>query len=148
MKNSRSNKEVLQIIVASWNLHMAEMNAICAKMDGKYDSRLMELISFISKEPVVPSEVFLSDDEYTNQSIEHYNRFRELSKGIKFTRWKSLSKNHLVKTFGAHFDLYVSFNYNTIFLKYVPFFKMSERQFAKLFIKIKWVIDGKTRLRT
>ncbi len=132
--------EILTIIVAAWNLNMSNANAICAKTDLKYDKGLLELASFIIGEEIKPSEFFQTSTEYANQCIEHYNNFKSLSKDIKYTKWKSLSKNGLIKTYGVMFDMYMNSGYDTSFINYLPFLKLSDRQFAKVFIKLKQII--------
>jgi len=139
-KQSRSNIETLTIIVAAWNLHMAEANATCAKSDLAYDQKLVDLASFITGMKVKNSDMFLSDTQYANQCIEHYNTFKSLSKDIKYTKWKSLRRNPLVKTYGVMFDIYLSNGFNTDFLARLPFLKLTKRQFAKLFIKLKHIV--------
>lgn len=136
-KQHRSNLEVLNIIVAAWNLHMAEANASCAKSDLTYDQNIVDLASFITGNKVNLSDIFLSESQYANQCIEHYNTFMSLSKDIKYTKWKSLRRNPLVKTYGVMFDMYLTNGFNTDFLTRLPFLKLTKRQFAKVFIKIK-----------
>lgn len=136
-KNKRSNIEVLRIIVASWNLHMVDANTTCAKSDLKINENIINLISFITGGELTANDIYLSKNEYVNNAIDHYNNFKSISEGIKYTRWKSTKNNPLIKTFGAHFDIYYSNGFNTDFLKYTPFLKLSKRQFARIFIKIK-----------
>jgi hypothetical protein len=141
MKNQKySNIETLTIIVAAWNLGMADANAICAKADLKPDHKLADLASFIMGKDIPLNEIYLPKNDFANQSIEYYNKYSELSKFTKYTKWKSLKRNHLIKTYGVMFEIYLQNNFNTDFLNYLPFFKMSERQFAKIFIEIKHIV--------
>lgn len=138
MKNQKySNLEALTIIVAAWNLGMADANAICAKSDIDLSQGMLELMSFISGKQVSLTDVNFSDNQYAEDCINHYNTFKKLSKMSNYTKWKSLKRKSLVRTYGVMFDMYLHTNFSTRFLKHTPFFKMSERQFAKLFIKIK-----------
>lgn len=137
----RTNLEILLIIVSAWNYSMAESNAICAKSNNDISDGLLELMSFISGKEVSINDVILSKDQYTNDAIDYYNNFKKYSQNIKFTRWKSLKNNYLIKSYGIIFDTYLSNGFNTDFLKYVPFFKLTERQMAKMFIKLKNIIE-------
>ena len=138
MKNQKySNLDALTIIVAAWNLGMADANAICAKADHKPDQALADLASFIVGENVPLSDIFKPEDTYADQCIEYYTIYKRLSEMVTYTKWKSLKRNSLVKTYGMMFDMYLRSNFNTYFLNHMPFFKMSERQFAKLFIKMR-----------
>jgi len=138
MKNdTKSNIEILYIIVAAWNLSMTDANAICAKSDLDINDGMVELMSFISGKDVSINEILLSKNQYANDAIDYYNTYKKLSQNVKYTKWKSLKRNSLIRTYGMVFDIYLSNGFNTDFLKHLPFFKMSERQFAKLFIKLK-----------
>lgn len=138
MKNKKySNLEALTIIVAAWNIGMADANAICAKSDTNISQGMLELMSFISGKEVTLNEAMLSDSQYANDAIEYYNTFIKLSKLVNYTKWKSLKRKPLVRTYGAVFDLYLSRGFNLDILNHLPFFKMTKRQFAKLFIKMR-----------
>ena len=138
IKQQRNNLEILLIIVAAWNYHMAESNAICAKHNSNDVSEgMLNLLSFIAGKKVNIDEVVLTNDEYVNDAIDYYNNFKKISNNIKFTRWKSLKNNSLIKCYGIIFDTYLSNGFNTNFLSKMPFFKLTERQFAKIFIKLK-----------
>lgn len=141
MKNPpRSNLETLTIIVAAWNLSMADANAICAKSDIDISEGMLELMSFISGKDVSINEVLLSKNQYANNCIEYYNNFKRLSQNVKYTKWKSLKRKPLIRSYGVVFDIYLSNGFNTDFLSRLPFFKLTKRQFAKLFIKLKYSI--------
>lgn len=133
----RSNLEVLKIIISAWYLYMVNITTKCSESSIKYDEKLLDLIKFITNDTIIPSDLFLSNDEYANQSIEYYKLFKKLSNGIKYTRWKKLSRNPLIRIYGQHFEIYFTNNFNINFLKYTPFLKLTERQFARIFIKIK-----------
>lgn len=135
-----SNLEVLTIIVAAWNLGMADANAICAKSDIDISQGMLELMSFVSGKEVMANEVVFSDSQYANDAIDHFNRYKKLSKLSDYTKWKSLKRNPLIRTYGVMFDMYLHTNFSTRFLKHTPFFKMTPRQFAKLFIKLKHIV--------
>ena len=138
MKNQKyTNLEALTIIVAAWNLGMADANAICAKSDLNLSEGMLELMSFISGKQVSLTDVCFSDNQYAEDCINYYTTYKNLSSLVKYTKWKSLKRNSLVRTYGVVFDLYLSSGFRTDFLPTMPFFKMSERQFAKLFIKMK-----------
>jgi len=130
----RTNLEILIIIVAAWNLSMADANAICSKTD--INENFIKLLSFMTGDENV-YDIISTKDEYANQCIEHYENFKELSKQTNYTKWKSLSKNSLIKTYGVLFDIYMANGFNTDFLQKITFFKLTERQLAKIFIKIK-----------
>lgn len=141
MKNKpRSNIETLIIIVAAWNLSMADANAICAKSDPNFNQNVSELVSFISGKDVPLNDLILTEKQYADDAIEYYTSFKKLSQNIKYTKWKSLKKNPLIKIYGVMFDIYITNGFNTDFLNKLPFFKLTERQFAKIFIKLKHII--------
>ncbi len=141
MKNQPyTNLELLYIIVAAWNYNMADANAVCAKSEIKPDQRLADLASFITGDKVSLDELFLSKSQYAEDCIDHYNTFKELSQKVKYSKWKSLKKNPIIKTYGIMFDMYLSKNFDYSFLKYTPFFRLTPRQFAKVFIKLKEII--------
>jgi len=138
MKNQKySNIDALTIIVAAWNLGMADANAICAKSDINLSEGMLELMSFISGKQVSINDTCFSDNQYAEDCINHYTTYKKLSEMVTYTKWKSLKRKSLVRTYGVMFDMYLHNGFNTRFLKHTPFFKMSERQFAKLFIKMR-----------
>ncbi len=141
-KNKRNNLEILLIIVSAWNYSMAESNAICAKSNDKINNdSLLKLISFFSGRELSIDKIYLSEDQYVNDAIDYYNIFKKYSQHIKFTRWKSLKNNYLIKSYGIVFDTYLLNGFNTDFLENMPFFKLTERQMARIFIKLKNIIS-------